>query len=231
MLGGCLTAEADWISHHSLLGMQGTGRGVLHGTWVLEGSPLLELPPVLGHLCPQRQLFSRSPSISTGTPLMPLWSQGDPQPQTSLTAGWPTGGQVGTCGEYPPSWNLPLTMGSASSCPGHLPPRCAWQVSIVLPQLLPLLQGGILQRRHSETCLRHLSRVGIISRYLLISCNLALPVVVFNQSAWLYVLKGKGVLSIFSPYPPPHICYPQSYTKTFKLGLGGNRTRALSTRH
>lgn len=187
--------------------MQGRGRGVLHSTWVLEGSPRLEMPPILGPLCPQGQLFSQSPSISTGTPLIQLWWQGDPQPQTSLTAGWPTGGRVGTCGEHPPFWNLPLTMGSASSFPGHLPSRCAWQVSIALPQFLPLLPGG--------TRLWHLSRAGILSRYLLISCNLALTVAVFNQSAWFYVLKGKGVLNIFSAYPPPHICYPQSYTKTF----------------
>lgn len=195
---------------------------MLHGTWVLEGSALLEMPPILGPLCPQGQLFSQSPSISTGTPDPALVAGRCPTADLADSR-VANGGQVGTCGEHPPFWNLPLTMGSASSFPGHLPSRCACQVSIALPQFLPLLQGG--------TCHRHLSGAGILSRYLLISCNLVLAVAVFNRSAWFYVLKGKGVLNIFSAYPPPHVCCPQSYTKTFKLGLGGNRTRAFSTCH
>lgn len=59
--------------------------------------------------------------------------------------------------------------------------RCAWQVHLVPPQPLPLLQGRLPEGGHSRTHLWHLPKAETVPRDLLISCNLVLAVAVLNH--------------------------------------------------
>lgn len=193
---------------------------MLHSSSALEGSPLTESPPILGHLYPQGWLLFQSPSISVGAPVSPH-GQGHPQPQTLLTAAWPTQWEVGVCREHPPFWNLLLTLGSTTSHPEYLLPRGTWQVRMVLSRFLALLQARLFKGRHSQTCLWRLPRAGICISVFVDCMQPGFQMAVFNQSALIYDLKEKRHLQPFSHLP--NICYQQSSTKTLKLGLGGNR--------
>lgn len=139
------------MSHHSLLSTQGS-RVSRDMAPQLRREPSARTHPraplSTGGCSPKASAPAQSPSEHS-------WLQGGPQPQTSLTAAWPT-----PCREHPPLWKLPFLQPAAlNTCHLGVPGKRARSFQACLSCRAWLPEG-----RHRQTRLWHLSRAGMCTR-------------------------------------------------------------------